>query len=172
MLPAGLAYGCIVTGEAIVFLHIEEDDPQTLLYHLALPLRDVQNNSTSPPDYALTAVAQMMTFALIAFRGESRSSDWRDEAVKNSNKWNVDYAAVERALVTPRKERRKSLKHSAFKGKGLSGPKSYWTRSKRHDKKDDDDNPDGNLGHGSTEHESPSKSKSDRTNKSNRRQGG
>lgn len=172
MLPAGLAYGCIVTGEAIVFLHIDEDDPQTLLYHLALPLEDVTKDRTSPPNYALTAVAQMATFALMAFRGESRNPDWKVDAVKNAKKWVVDYAVIERLLKTPRKERRKSLKHSAFKGKGPSGPKSHRTRSKRHDKKDDDDNPDGNLGHGSTEHESPSKSKSDRTNKSNRRQGG
>ncbi|KAL8836719.1 MAG: hypothetical protein Q9176_006140 [Flavoplaca citrina] len=76
MLTVGLAYGCIITGEAIVFLHVEEDDPRTLLYHLALPIRDVANKATHLPDCAFTAVAQLMTFAIMAFRGELQNPDW------------------------------------------------------------------------------------------------
>ena len=76
MLTTGLAYGCVVTREAIVFLHVEEDDPRTLLYHLALPISDVANNATHLPDCAFTAVAQLMTFAIMAFRGELQNQDW------------------------------------------------------------------------------------------------
>lgn len=41
MLESGVEYGCIVTGEAMVFLWIEENDSSCLHYHLAEPNEEV-----------------------------------------------------------------------------------------------------------------------------------
>jgi hypothetical protein len=37
MVENGLEYSCFTTGEAYIFLHIKEDKPHTLYYHLAEP---------------------------------------------------------------------------------------------------------------------------------------
>ncbi|KAL8900832.1 MAG: hypothetical protein Q9192_000869 [Flavoplaca navasiana] len=84
----------------------------------------------------------------------------------------MDYAAIERAIKTPREERRKSLKHSAFKGKRPIVYRTYHTRAKRRDDDNDDDDVDKNPNHGSPKYESPSQAKSDRMNNSSRRRGG
>ncbi|KAL8707807.1 MAG: hypothetical protein Q9220_007214 [cf. Caloplaca sp. 1 TL-2023] len=188
MLPAGLAYGCIVTGEAIVFLHIAENDPHTLLYHLTIPSLEVAPVSGQALNYGLTAVAQMATFAIMAFRSRPRTQDWKDDAVKTSETWNVDYAAVERALKTPKEERRKSPIPSAFKGGRLPLLfRSHQTRSRRNDDNDgndsDDDKPGRDRDHnsdnahddtsdGSPEPPSPSKSRSDRRREGDHSRGG
>ncbi|KAI4172543.1 MAG: hypothetical protein LQ348_006753 [Seirophora lacunosa] len=157
MLPAGLGYGCIVTGEAFLFLHIAEDDPLTLLYHLSIPAEDVSQSGDSSPDYAFTAVAQLATFAVLASECEPRSKWWRNKAVKNAMRWLVDYAAVERALKTPRSQRRESPEYSAWKGrKGPVPEKKHHTRSK--DKDDDNDPSNGPNGHNSSSDDASSES--------------
>lgn len=37
MIESGLEYGLLTTGEAIVFLKVDWDEPETLYYHLAEP---------------------------------------------------------------------------------------------------------------------------------------
>ncbi|KAL9026984.1 MAG: hypothetical protein Q9196_004432 [Gyalolechia fulgens] len=145
MLPAGLAYGCIVTGEAIVFLHIDEAHPCDLRYHVAIPSRDVLPSDGETPNWAYSAIAQLVTFSILASETEQYSRKWRNDAMKKALIWEVDYAAVERALKTPRNERRGKWpeQSSEWKGRLLPfEPKSHKTRSKRHDKKDDDDDDD------------------------------
>ncbi|KAL9011753.1 MAG: hypothetical protein Q9173_003428 [Seirophora scorigena] len=150
MLPAGLGYGCIFTGEAFLFLHIAEDDPHTLLYHLSIPAEDVSQSGDSSSDYAFTAVAQLVTFAVLASESEPRSKWWRNKAVKNAMRWLVDYTAVERALKTPRSQRRQSPEESsAWKGrKGPVPEKKHHTRFK--DKDDDNDASNGPNGQNSS----------------------
>nr|KMM68637.1 conserved hypothetical protein, variant [Coccidioides posadasii RMSCC 3488] len=40
MIKEGVEYGYLTTGEVFTFLHIKEDDPTTLYYHLSEPKRD------------------------------------------------------------------------------------------------------------------------------------
>lgn len=42
MIQEGLAYSCISTGIALVFLHLPEEEPSTLYYHLCVPNKDLR----------------------------------------------------------------------------------------------------------------------------------
>ncbi|KAL8953324.1 MAG: hypothetical protein Q9222_000818 [Ikaeria aurantiellina] len=142
MLPAGLAYGCIVTGEAFVFLYIDRADSSVLRYHVAIPSTDIRSEARDTPDLAYTAIAQLATLALLASESEQYSRDWRNEAIEKALKWEVDYAAVEHALQTPRDQRREPSPEHSSEWKGRLGPiepKSHKTRSKRRDQDDEDD---------------------------------
>ena len=64
MIEAGLEYGLLTTGVAIVFLHIDWQDAATLYYHLAEPNSEVAahvNQTTM-----CTAVGQYLAFTLLA----------------------------------------------------------------------------------------------------------
>ncbi|KAL8644542.1 MAG: hypothetical protein Q9210_007203 [Variospora velana] len=151
MLVGGIQYGCIVTGEAIVFLYIDAKESQTLYYHLAIPSKELQADDVAPRDYSKTAVAQLSTFAVLASRTAQQPPDWRMRAVNRADRWELDYVTLEHQLETPRSERRKSLSPSAYKARiGKMARKTYDTRSKRRDHGDDDDDPqddDDNNGH-------------------------
>ncbi|KAG6105179.1 hypothetical protein E4U31_001543 [Claviceps sp. LM219 group G6] len=41
MMESCLEFGILITGQAIVFLHVNWDDPQTLYYHISEPALDV-----------------------------------------------------------------------------------------------------------------------------------
>ncbi|KAL8825179.1 MAG: hypothetical protein Q9170_007897 [Blastenia crenularia] len=178
MLPAGLAYGCIVTGEAFVFLHIHEAEPRVLRYHVTIPSRDVMSGDGNKLDLTYTAVAQLVTFAVLASESEPYGKEWRSKAMEKALIWKVDYGAVERALRTPRIQRRDSTStelSSEWKGRlGLLEPKSHNTRSKRRDEDDDDDDPSDGHGGGTDEYHSESSDAfvdDDTPSKSNKNQG-
>ncbi|KAI4124609.1 MAG: hypothetical protein LQ338_004711 [Usnochroma carphineum] len=183
MLTGGIQYGCLVTGEAIVFLFIDAKDPRTLYYHLAIPSIEVQPDDVAPPDYSKAAVAQLATFAVLASQTAQHSPNWRESAIRNADIWEVDYAVLERELETPRNERRKSLPPSEYKYKGrkIIPRDIYDTRSKRHDRDDnspdDDDNDNRHLSasssDGTVDTYTPSKSKGGRSQDvSNQKRGG
>ncbi|KAJ0129949.1 Uncharacterized protein HZ326_26945 [Fusarium oxysporum f. sp. albedinis] len=67
MIESGLEYGLLITGEAIVFLKVDWNDPETLYYHLAEPGPEV----TAHPNnlQMCTAVGQYLAFTLIANGG-------------------------------------------------------------------------------------------------------
>ncbi|KJK62591.1 Chromatin assembly factor 1 complex p150 subunit N-terminal [Aspergillus parasiticus SU-1] len=91
MVDSGVRNGYICTGEAYVFLHID-DDPTVVYYYLCVPNRDV-----NPKDkYHLhrTAVAQVLAFTLNALAAEPPSQDWFDAARKNLSTWKVEYLNV------------------------------------------------------------------------------
>ena len=59
MVRAGLGYGCIVTGQALVFLHVKEAEPGAVYYYHAEPgaeVEDEHENSEAFP-YECTQVA-------------------------------------------------------------------------------------------------------------------
>ncbi|KAL8931939.1 MAG: hypothetical protein Q9216_007018 [Gyalolechia sp. 2 TL-2023] len=180
MLPAGLAYGCIVTGEAFVFLHINEAEPNILRYHVTIPSKDVMSSDGSTIDLAYTAIAQLVTFAVLASESEQYDKKWRSKAMENALPWEVDYAAVERKLQTPRDQRRNlpsPEQFSEWKGRiGSFEPKSHKTRSKRRrdQEDDDDDDPSNDHNGGSDENSSESSDafvEDDTPSKSSRNQG-
>lgn len=70
MIEGGLEYGLLTTGEAIVFLKIQWDDPTVLYYHLAEPSSEVQTHLDA--SRYCTAVAQVLAFSLMALGRQAR----------------------------------------------------------------------------------------------------
>ncbi|KAL8703858.1 MAG: hypothetical protein Q9201_002973 [Fulgogasparrea decipioides] len=172
MLQGGLAYSCIVTGEAIVFLHLEEEDANTLYYHLAIPSVQVKHEDQSTPDYSFTAVSQLLTFSVLAAQSPQRGHEWRAEAVQRADQWTVDYNTLEHALETPRNERRNSPEHSKYRSRKVSLRKTYGTRSKRDDDDDHNSHTTAESSDGSLDPDTPTKSNRSRSNNTNHQKGG
>ncbi|EWZ77897.1 hypothetical protein FOWG_17739 [Fusarium oxysporum f. sp. lycopersici MN25] len=68
MIESGLEYGLLTTGEAIVFLRVEWDEPETLYYHLAEPGPEVSAHPNNI--HICTAVGQYLAFTLMALELE------------------------------------------------------------------------------------------------------
>ncbi|KAH7137640.1 hypothetical protein EDB81DRAFT_608665, partial [Dactylonectria macrodidyma] len=64
IIEGGLGYGLLTTGEAIVFLRVDWEEPETLYYHLAEPSPKV----VAYPNHfhVCTAVGQYLAFSLMA----------------------------------------------------------------------------------------------------------
>ncbi|KAI9828987.1 MAG: hypothetical protein M1832_000010 [Thelocarpon impressellum] len=97
MIEGGVRYGYIITGEAIVFLHIPSDDPSTIYYHLADPRTDVeaQMEAFDGVDYShQTALGQVLAFSLLALGSNSNTNAWRQAAMGQLTPWEVDSDAI------------------------------------------------------------------------------
>ncbi|KAF4467396.1 hypothetical protein FALBO_5729, partial [Fusarium albosuccineum] len=105
MIESGLKYGLLTTGEAIVFLRIDWDEPETLYYHLAEPGPEA---SAHPNNFHIcTAVGQYLAFTLMALGspGERREhgQEGRRRATDNLKKWAEDFETTLRSI--PQDER-------------------------------------------------------------------
>ncbi|KAI4138532.1 MAG: hypothetical protein LQ341_004627 [Variospora aurantia] len=95
MLEGGCKYGCIATGDVIIFLCVEEEDSTVLYYHMAEPTEEVQRHDSQLPfPYAQTTVAQLMSFCLMAAKSPQRSADWRHRAVGKAEVWRDDLTSI------------------------------------------------------------------------------
>ena len=128
MIQNGLEYSYITTGEAFIFLHIEANDPTTLLYHVTVPSDEVQDNEVGFL-YPRTAVSQVVSLCLMAFRSERRSHRWQRDAKNRLGKYSIDYEDVLRHM--PETER-KLTPPSAYKERKYPiNPRSpYFTRQR------------------------------------------
>ncbi|KAH8710247.1 hypothetical protein GQ44DRAFT_752488 [Phaeosphaeriaceae sp. PMI808] len=96
MVKLGVAYGCVCTGEAFIFLRVL-DDPRTAHYFLSIPKGDVGGATGWAPDsdganrLHLTAVGQMLAFTLQALKTPPRSHKWPVKAASQLNSWEVVY---------------------------------------------------------------------------------
>ena len=92
MIEAGLTYGFLTTGEAIVFLKIDWTDPITLWYHLAEPGPEVDEHKDN--FLCCTAVSQVLAFTVLALDSESRrqayGQDDRSRAIGGLKIWKED----------------------------------------------------------------------------------
>ncbi|KAL8749099.1 MAG: hypothetical protein Q9184_006939 [Pyrenodesmia sp. 2 TL-2023] len=86
MLEGKCEYGCIVTGESIVFLRVPEGNPKSLEYCLKEPsiagevmVGEFQHNET--------AIAQMLSFIFMALGSKNRTNGWMADAEKSASKW-------------------------------------------------------------------------------------
>ncbi|KAH7460584.1 hypothetical protein FOMA001_g19596 [Fusarium oxysporum f. sp. matthiolae] len=112
MIESGLEYGLLTTGEAIVFLRVDWDEPETLYYHLAEPGPEV---SAHPNNLQIcTAVGQYLAFTLMALGspGERRenSQEERLKAMKSLKTWTEDFESTLRTI--PENERSASSDYS------------------------------------------------------------
>ncbi|KAL8647563.1 MAG: hypothetical protein Q9210_005485 [Variospora velana] len=127
MLDTGCIYGCIITGEAYVFLKIYEEDTTTLHYYLAQPDLDVALDEDQGFQHSKTSIAQLASFCIMAFDIKPHDQDWIRDAKDAAHVWNVNYDKVYEA--TPVK-RSKFLEKLDKKDRSYSGPKepdSYRT---------------------------------------------
>ncbi|KAL8746607.1 MAG: hypothetical protein Q9184_007723, partial [Pyrenodesmia sp. 2 TL-2023] len=105
LIKSGCGHGCIITGEAIVFLKVDKDHPRDLCYFLAEPQLDA---TTSPEavdglDVSKTMIAQLMSFLVMAYPPEPYSQQWRERAQGLAQVWKIDYEDV--YYETPKKAR-------------------------------------------------------------------
>ncbi|KAH7131168.1 hypothetical protein EDB81DRAFT_135184 [Dactylonectria macrodidyma] len=115
MMEGGLEYGLLTTGEAIVFLRVDWEEPETLYYHLAEPGPEA---SAHPHHFHVcTAVGQYLAFSLMALGppGERRmhGQEERRQATLNLSKWAEDFETTHRSI--PENERQASDNSPAYK---------------------------------------------------------
>jgi hypothetical protein len=91
MIETGLEYSKLVTGEADVFLRVQEDEAHTLYYHLAEP--NIEAEAQSEVDILLfrTAVGQTLTFCLMALDSKPRGQKWRNHALETAYRAIIDH---------------------------------------------------------------------------------
>ncbi|KAI4189528.1 MAG: hypothetical protein LQ346_005099 [Caloplaca aetnensis] len=134
MLKSGAMYSCIVTGESIVFLWFDMDEPDTLYYHLALPRLEVY--SEEDPDTFLhpyTAIGYLATFCQMASHARPLGEDWRKAAVGKADAWIIDMEKRLEQLTAEVKEKlQASPKYSPFYARigPLLRSSPVYTRSK------------------------------------------
>ncbi|ENH66347.1 Reticulocyte-binding protein 2 like protein a [Fusarium oxysporum f. sp. cubense race 1] len=112
MIESGLEYGLLTTGEAIVFLKVDWDEPQTLYYHLAEPGPEVSAHPNNL--HICTAVGQYLAFTLMALGspGERRGNrqEERQKAMETLRTWTEDFESTLRSI--PENERSASSDYS------------------------------------------------------------
>ncbi|MDI1492111.1 MAG: hypothetical protein OHK93_003323 [Ramalina farinacea] len=161
MLKAGKHLGCLVTGEAIVFLKIEGVEVKTLCYDLFFPYRDVDNLATSGEKvychdkdrkYRLTDVGQLLGLFLVA----DKSPPARDQARQNVDKaakWGVtnqDIADHDNFFPeSPERPNQASKQDASYRGTGTkrtcSESAANKTRQGSRKDEDDEDGPNKSL---------------------------
>ncbi|KAL7892069.1 hypothetical protein HDV63DRAFT_390794 [Trichoderma sp. SZMC 28014] len=100
MIEGGLDYGLLTTGETIVFLKIDWENPETLYYHLAEPGPEV----SAHPDHfhSCTAVGQYLAFTLVALGqpGQRREhgQEERRLAIHRLKTWAEDFESTLRSI--------------------------------------------------------------------------
>ncbi|KAI3570519.1 hypothetical protein IWW34DRAFT_710856 [Fusarium oxysporum f. sp. albedinis] len=112
MIESGLEYGLLTTGEAIVFLKVDWDEPETLYYHLAEPGPEVSAHPNNL--HICTAVGQYLAFTLMALGSPGERREIRQEerlkAMKNLKTWAEDFESTLRSI--PENERSASSDYS------------------------------------------------------------
>jgi hypothetical protein len=103
MIENGLEYSKLVTGEADVFLQVKEDEPHTLYYHLAEPNIEAEAHSEVDILLCRTAVAQTLTFCLMALDSKPRSQKWRNHALETACRAVIDHEAILRQIPAEEK---------------------------------------------------------------------
>ncbi|KAL8801686.1 MAG: hypothetical protein Q9182_004280 [Xanthomendoza sp. 2 TL-2023] len=123
MINSGCQYGYIVTGEAILFLHLDAETPTDLQYFLAEPRLDARDQADAGLIISKTTVAQLMSFYVMAYPPQELGQGWIRQAKAQAATWKIDLQDV--TYDTPKKLREMQAKMDkldlTYKGHG--GPK-------------------------------------------------
>ncbi|ATY66815.1 ATP dependent RNA helicase (Dhh1) [Cordyceps militaris] len=111
MLEAGLEYGYLTNGDAIVFLNIDWTNPTVLRYHLARPSREVLVNQDAAWS---NAICQVLAFILMALQSSQHSNDERVAAANKCKKWLVDFEHVLVRILKAEEEREEKAANSGL----------------------------------------------------------
>ncbi|CCE29188.1 uncharacterized protein CPUR_02880 [Claviceps purpurea 20.1] len=94
MMESCLEFGILTTGQAIVFLHVNWDDPQTLYYHIAEPALDVAKAPKRDAAF-LSAVGQYVAFTSMALtKSRKPLQERRIRVFKTLSKWGMPSRVV------------------------------------------------------------------------------
>ncbi|OAA62573.1 Protein kinase-like domain protein [Niveomyces insectorum RCEF 264] len=119
MLEAGLAYGYLTNGDAIVFLKIDwATDPTVLFYHLAQPAREVVVDED--PAYS-NAVCQVLVFTVLALQARQRGNDERVAATRRCATWEVDFGWILDRITEAEEKEKAAAEKAAAGGKAQTG---------------------------------------------------
>ncbi|KAG6107205.1 hypothetical protein E4U13_007065 [Claviceps humidiphila] len=89
MMESCLEFGILTTGQAIVFLHVNWDDPRTLYYHIAEPALDVAKAPKRDAAF-LSAVGQYVAFTSMALKKSRKPlQERRIRVFKTLSKWGM-----------------------------------------------------------------------------------
>jgi hypothetical protein len=91
MIQEGLAYSCLSTGIALVFLYVPEEEPTTLYYHLCVPNEDVRSMGEGNSQQPVTAVARLLCLGLMSCAKSLRSNAWRNRAKNIVHVWETNF---------------------------------------------------------------------------------
>ncbi|CAK7274070.1 hypothetical protein SEPCBS119000_005980 [Sporothrix epigloea] len=124
MIPRGIQYGYISTGETYVFLHIP-DDPTIVYFYKSVPSVDVRNNDELR--LRKTAVARVFAFVLKSLLVEPPPQSWHDAAAELTT-WPEEYdSELER---TPELRRKVKEPHDPLYEPSPKGKRRHeFTRS-------------------------------------------
>ncbi|KAH6667181.1 hypothetical protein B0J14DRAFT_629544 [Halenospora varia] len=103
MIENGLEYSKLVTGEADVFLHVMENEPHTLYYHLAEPNIEAEAHSEVDILLCRTSVSQTLTFSLMALDSKPRNQKWRNDALETAHRAVIDHETILRQIPAEEK---------------------------------------------------------------------
>jgi chemotaxis protein histidine kinase CheA len=91
MIQEGLAYSCLSTGIALVFLYVPEDEPTTLYYHVCVPNEDVRSMGERSSQQPVTAVARLLCLGLMSCATSLRSNAWRNRVKGVLHVWETNF---------------------------------------------------------------------------------
>ncbi|KAL9595274.1 MAG: hypothetical protein Q9219_006550 [cf. Caloplaca sp. 3 TL-2023] len=113
MVRAGLGYGCIMTGHAMVFLHVKKDEPGTVYYYHAEPQAEVddERETSQAFPYECTEVAQLACFCLLAHSSQRYSQAWCRDIIAKGPRWElkIDQPDLDVAIEAAQYERPSSV---------------------------------------------------------------
>ncbi|KAL9585013.1 MAG: hypothetical protein Q9203_004434 [Teloschistes exilis] len=109
MVNLGCVYGCIITGETIIFLRFNDENPKILRYHLTCPRDEVNASVGEKLQYSKTAIAQLASFTLMAREDGLRDQVWKREVKRRADRWVPKQEKTPKN--TPRKERERNEAH-------------------------------------------------------------
>ncbi|KAG6241891.1 hypothetical protein E4U24_005881 [Claviceps purpurea] len=94
MMESCLEFGVLTTGQVIIFLHVNWDDPQTLYYHIAEPALDVAKAPKRDAAF-LSAVGQYVAFTSMALtKSRKPLQERRIRVFKTLSKWGMPSRVV------------------------------------------------------------------------------
>jgi len=91
MIQEGLAYSCLSTGIALVFLYVPEEDPTTLYYRLCVPNEDAQSMTGGAFSQPITAVGRLLCLSLMSCTVPLRNNAWRNRAKHMVHVWETNF---------------------------------------------------------------------------------
>jgi hypothetical protein len=102
MILGGLEYSLLTTSEAIVFLKVDWQEPDTLYYHLAEPKSEVTAHPDNVPSCA--AIGQFLAFTLLACGSPSQKQRHGQDEIARVTKtlktWSEDFGTILNSIPT------------------------------------------------------------------------
>ncbi|KAH2020787.1 hypothetical protein KXV43_002563 [Aspergillus fumigatus] len=115
MILSGTALSVLDNGRSQVMLWIREEDPETLNYCLLNPSQDVAPEIDDGLGfrYPFTATGNRLALTLLARQFPQRSQIWRNNAMNQLHRWNVDFEDILRLI--PESERKQTPPGSIYR---------------------------------------------------------